>query len=1346
MNDLNAMRDADIKIALQNIAWVPHEIVKPDFRESMMKIGYELMAPSPSFVIVMEALFILYSGHDNYTRPDKTLSSVSWRITRSLFNDPDALCNRLREIKRGQASFHLMNTIREYIAHFNWPPVGCKERFGNKVLDIFAFYVEQWAIVEKSTAERGGVPDRGLFKSALKGVQAVISVKDPVDVSDRSESWKSSYYYTLRAVLQDVRVLKCVQKVGGIVHNLNVYREEGRVYFDAYDPVLSKIYATDISIEDVPGLVIPNATDRDRGNFSTPTDPGALYEALVKLLMFDSKNIRTKQLICKRGFDFLCRVQRKINGYTVLVYCYEAALGQLYIEAILLQYSARLKFSLDDTLRMKLLDNADPVLEPTVTELETDARKFLPYVLDRMRILPSVNNLEILQGQFKNVKFNDSAQGFSLALRLKGGAGRPLTSFLMNFTGVQFLIIVKSCPSSKVLRLLLYQPRNRLTKEFRMNSYQRNVLFGTDNEELISWLDKLKSRLRLDWRGKHTFSVDFSILKCIRKVAGLLLAVEVSLHPTSEDSVIVKFFDSRNCDSYQCIVDKEALVRILRYKLKIEIAAPVKAPVPEKVMKVKGGGVSGGIKTPDRAKTPDKSSRAVDKSTSAKVDKIVRKINDQSIAESVQDTIDPFDFEVPFINIIRNKSHLIDLVDKLAVLMEKTTEQFSERCIGFYLKVPVSLECNLQPKVQNLDAFDFNIRELPRLVQGPRGIDLAGVIRSRRQPEFVVMENELDKLAEERDREARRVRDENIQALSALALSITQGDLPVEALDLTINKAATTATEAIISQIEDAENERIEERQTPQIFHEKRMVVIMASNGLSSREVHLDDLDEHQREIATSGEKLVFEHGVKVNFREGKGRWQGHVSVRIFEGLSWSPMFGIGNKFKFIVYDPTTAAYYEGHIRSNTHLREVLGKHGQDLADKKKKQEMLLFVCKYRLDMVKNTTTWDGEPVEEGAPAYRLEFQSERLYDNSKITPVNAIGAEDQAANEEKLIDLAATRGKKILRLTRKVSGLLLQITVFELLTAAESVEASERAKLAFEEALAPTGTSASAELKDKRRRNKVSSKIPPKFKVIAYDPFSKKKSILMVDPEACTELAGGGFSPFLELDRRRELAKIVCDSLLLTFPKGQGYQIFVPWSGMDKSETAATASSGKTSTRSTAERVIRRPGKIFRGGVRIGEMDIVITVYSQPAPKASGYAPDARQLVFNFYSVEASEAIEMIITDEEQLDRLGRTILSYADGEARAIAVRRFCKNFKCEIMDDEIIESKKNLVVEFLEKRENFVEDYKQVGLGEPGENLRTYGAPFVRILFNFYFTSNIILFKSNHLSPIRYLCRYM
>ena len=131
----------------------------------------------------------------------------------------------------------------------------------------------------------------------------------------------------------------------------------------------------------------------------------------------------------------------------------------------------------------------------------------------------------------------------------------------------------------------------------------------------------------------------------------------------------------------------------------------------------------------------------------------------------------------------------------------------------------------------------------------------------------------------------------------------------------------------------------------------------------------------------------------------------------------------------------------------------------------------------------------------------------------------------------------------------------------------------------------------------NERNRGRISTKKAPVFKIIAYDPVSKKKSLLMVPPEANEELAGGGFSPFLELTRRRELAKIVCESLLLSFPKGVAYAIFVPWSGMSKDDTAGIATT-KGSTKTTAERTIKRPGKIFRGGVKVNDLDLVVTVF----------------------------------------------------------------------------------------------------------------------------------------------------
>ena len=154
------------------------------------------------------------------------------------------------------------NCIKDYTKHASWPPPGSKERRFNKVLEFFAFFVEQWLRVERETHEKGGVPNKTLFKTALKAVQAVIEVKDPREGRDPVDAWKMPYFMTLKAALQDVRVLKVVEKIDGIVHNLNVYREEGCIYFDAYDPGSSKMYMSSLSIEDTPGLLIPNATDR----------------------------------------------------------------------------------------------------------------------------------------------------------------------------------------------------------------------------------------------------------------------------------------------------------------------------------------------------------------------------------------------------------------------------------------------------------------------------------------------------------------------------------------------------------------------------------------------------------------------------------------------------------------------------------------------------------------------------------------------------------------------------------------------------------------------------------------------------------------------------------------------------------------------------------------------------------------------------------------------------------------------------------------------------------------------------------------------------------------------------
>jgi len=65
----------------------------------------------------------------------------------------------------------------------------------------------------------------------------------------------------------------------------------------------------------------------------------------------------------------------------------------------------------------------------------------------------------------------------------------------------------------------------------------------------------------------------------------------------------------------------------------------------------------------------------------------------------------------------------------------------------------------------------------------------------------------------------------------------------------------------------------------------------------------------------------------------------------------------------------------------------------------------MLFIAAQRLELVRNLTTWDGEPIAAGEPAYRVEFVMDRLFSVDKVTPVNVGGDLEEYLNRMKLID-----------------------------------------------------------------------------------------------------------------------------------------------------------------------------------------------------------------------------------------------------------------------------------------------------------------------------------------------------
>jgi len=348
-------------------------------------------------------------------------------------------------------------------------------------------------------------------------------------------------------------------------------------------------------------------------------------------------------------------------------------------------------------------------------------------------------------------------------------------------------------------------------------------------------------------------------------------------------------------------------------------------------------------------------------------------------------------------------------------------------------------------------------------------------------------------------------------------------------------------------------------------------------------------------------------------------------------------------------------------------------------------------------------------------------------------------------------------RGKKIIRMVRRVNGLLLQLVVFELpAQVAEAAYSRTKAQLlhsaealilqnnaaaaaaANATAQAGTGMDSSQQLLvvsdgqhtdesqyKKFAEDRISTLIlekydPPAFRIVAYDVQSKRKATLGVEPQAVIEVSGGIYSPFLNPSRRKELARVVCDSLIVLFPSSRPYEIVVPWSGAKKEISTATAPTkgSKASTKSGAERVLNRPGRLFRSAMRICQYELLVSVYSHVISEVANTEDnhDNRQLIFNFYSPAVSDAVEVCVSETGQIERLGVAVMKLTEGAQRAIGIRRLCRWFRAEIIEDILDSTKKTLYVVLLPPSKGFLSDYQEVSVPGPGEFVRPVGVPGV------------------------------
>ena len=1314
--ELERMRDRVVKGSLESMAMVLDELIVPEISSLMQAKAAQLVPSSASLVIVMEAIFVILSDSDEMFVPETSIATISWRISQNLLCDPHSLAKRLREIKRGSFNLQRCETLHQYLVNRHWPHEEDVERLEDKVLNLLALYVEKFYLSETATAENGGCPVSSLSKSSMKGIQTVVTVRDSIDPEDlvatvdAGAGWRAASTRLMHAILQDMRVCKTINRINGKIFNITAYRQEQVMYFDTYDTETSQLLMTYVRMDEVPHLIAPDASSLSAGTAPpTPTNEEELARSLIKLLRFQKinrdMNGRTL-LVCQRDYSYLYTINMLMDGHRIVLKCYEAALGELHFTGYIPEYSAKVSFHVEEQWRLKFLRYGDPILEHHCLE-DPDGKKILPYVVDRLKLKPSrkvvavkgINTYDDFRGNLamqKEVK----SQGFKLNMRIRGGPGFFIWRKLIKVSGVKMALALRSSTPSKTLRVILYEPFTSNTLECRISKFLRTLLLGTIDDNCIRWIKKLERRIKINWRGKHEIIFDQTLYRTIKKVDGRHLILSIIL--VDENFVKIQILDAKISLSFSKTISREDLLQFLMY-----------VP-PADVIKKEFG-------------------KKVGSSSVRNILKYIRKEVPTENAEKTND-INPDLLEQSMLSLLSNQETVVAIIDKLVQMLKpKVLKSYTD---GYYFSEPFTV--NFEPeKVPNKEAYNTSLKHDKYLKQSECDGSLDSVIRCRRQLSTVVMEIALNDLALQKSREAEARIEADLLAteeLDGFMETVEDDQLETAVLD-----AATDASNQIMGTIEQRLLKRISERIQPGTIQQehRNSIMLLAADNVTQVEVDLDSLSAEQRAIVGRGEHVVYEGGVRASFRDFKSHWHGHVSIKVYETVCWmGDEEGLGRRLRFVIYDPQLATYFEGAIRNNRHLKEVLGPKGFDLIEEKKTTEMILFIAKYRmfLQKVDNRSEEEilgiaqetKEIVNENNPLnieYVVDFEKTRVYDFSKVTPVNAAAEEDEAANEEKYIDVEKVRGKKLLRLARRVSGLLMQLIVFELPAKDEDQEPDIKPKTEkpIDENSNNEKPSEEKDLnmvddyaENRLRLVRVAKYEVPNIRVIGYDPLSKRKVILDVTKEMLLDVSGGIYSPFLDPIKRTELAKILCEAMILTYPKNKPFELFIPFSGANIS--AAVLGKDLKSTRSNADRTIKRPGKLFKNAMKISKLELIVSLFSNPLPGSN-----ETQLVINFYSVAISESNEMVLTQDQQIDRVGRTVASCPEGNVRAALIRRLLRFFQASIQQDVDDPDKKTLFVELLDPTNKFGAEYNSIGTPDPGENVRPVGIPAVFLPLN-------------------------
>jgi hypothetical protein len=695
-------------------------------------------------------------------------------------------------------------------------------------------------------------------------------------------------------------------------------------------------------------------------------------------------------------------------------------------------------------------------------------------------------------------------------------------------------------------------------------------------------------------------------------------------------------------------------------------------------------------------------------------------------------------------------SHLVKSVE----VTRNEDSTFTFKLMGSDVKELKENEEYSSPVKKSEKPFDTSLKLKSTLKFWPKTDDMDEVISHHRQLQCVRLSDYYDQLQEESEAKALAALDKARDAALALQTVITENIGPgllygdSESFNAVVKETAKCVVTEIQDNIFNHTIHRFEERNEPGTRQALFLLEEETKRQLL-KEVYVPEIDwrlEHG--IVGREEKLVFEEAnIRTTYREGAARYLGQVDIKVYDQFCWLGACGdgCGRKLRFVVYEPGCKKEFVGFINNSVHLKDTLGFYGQDLLPKSHTAEMLIYITKFRMEVCKNQNR-----EKDDDPLYYINFQNDSIFDGKSADEKAEEGDKDPAKVKERtkkrLKDLEKSRGRKVLRMSRRISGVLMYISVFELpMQKEEEPEKTKEALTQEADAKANDQNKSKDNLdgnpenqgineEEKEEGKPATSKTPPEeaeqvvtdlgytppsFRIICYDARTKRKTVTLASPEAITEAAGGKNSPFLADNKREALATLVCNCLQIYYFKDREPEVCIPWFGSIYTIEKSIEDKDKILLSWKPKFVKTRPGKIYSERLLMGKLEVIISFYNNRTPKIMEDGSEGWELgvIANVYCGACPAAPDLPITENEQTARLGKPLLHFPEGNIRQTTCRRLAKFVQGEVVISLEDNKTKLLKLWLMGAKFGFLTEYGLVRPFRPGEYMeRPVGYPTV------------------------------